>query len=157
VTYKKEYLLIWPRFFGIPNRLIVRSTARHALHLQFDISANALDIRVVQSPKCIVWCAVDCTYRTFNKTKAQLQTNWKAKMLLNVSQKGFISYGYLCYVQIFIDHLYYYAHATSTQKFLHNTNVLSKLHRYKLIGTVHLFIKIFTHFKNYVVRGTVCL
>jgi hypothetical protein len=41
--------------------LIVWSTVRHAIHLQFNISANALDIRSVQSPKCIVWCAVDCT------------------------------------------------------------------------------------------------
>jgi hypothetical protein len=31
-----------------------RSTARHAIHLQFDISANAFEIRAVQSPKCIV-------------------------------------------------------------------------------------------------------
>jgi hypothetical protein len=31
------------------------------MHLQFDISANALEIRAVQSPKCIVWCAVNCT------------------------------------------------------------------------------------------------
>jgi hypothetical protein len=36
----------------------VRSAARHAIHLQFDISANALEIRVqiVQSPNCIVMC-----------------------------------------------------------------------------------------------------
>jgi hypothetical protein len=46
--------------------LIVRSTARHAITLQLDISANALEIRVVQSPKCIVWCVVDCT--SFAKT-----------------------------------------------------------------------------------------
>jgi hypothetical protein len=32
----------------------VRSTACHAILLQFDISANALEIRAVQSPKCIV-------------------------------------------------------------------------------------------------------
>jgi hypothetical protein len=31
------------------------------MHLQFDISAYVLEIRAVQSPKCIVWCAVDCT------------------------------------------------------------------------------------------------
>jgi hypothetical protein len=29
--------------------------------LQFDISANYLDIRTVQSSKCMGWCAVDCT------------------------------------------------------------------------------------------------
>jgi hypothetical protein len=29
----------------------VRSTARHALHLQYDFSINALEIRAVQSPK----------------------------------------------------------------------------------------------------------
>jgi hypothetical protein len=32
----------------------VRSTARHAIHLQFDICANTLEIRAVQSPECIV-------------------------------------------------------------------------------------------------------
>jgi hypothetical protein len=32
----------------------VRSTARDAIHLQFDISADAREIRAVQSPKCIV-------------------------------------------------------------------------------------------------------
>jgi hypothetical protein len=32
----------------------VRSTAHHAIRLQFYISANALKIRAVQSPKCIV-------------------------------------------------------------------------------------------------------
>jgi hypothetical protein len=39
----------------------VRSTAHSAIYLQLDIIANALEIRAVQSPKCIVWCAVDCT------------------------------------------------------------------------------------------------
>jgi hypothetical protein len=32
----------------------VWSTAHHAIHLQFDLSANALEIRAVQNPKCIV-------------------------------------------------------------------------------------------------------
>jgi hypothetical protein len=32
----------------------VRSTTPHAIHLQLDISANILEIRAVQSPKCIV-------------------------------------------------------------------------------------------------------
>jgi hypothetical protein len=32
----------------------VQSTARHAIHLQFDNSPNALEIRVIQSLKCIV-------------------------------------------------------------------------------------------------------
>jgi hypothetical protein len=40
----------------------VRSTARSAIHWLFDISAKALEIWAVKSPKCIVWCAVDCTY-----------------------------------------------------------------------------------------------
>jgi hypothetical protein len=31
------------------------------MHLQFDISANALEIRAVQSPNCVARCAVDCT------------------------------------------------------------------------------------------------
>jgi hypothetical protein len=39
----------------------VRSTARHTLHLQFNVSAKALEIRAVQNPKCIVGCAVDRT------------------------------------------------------------------------------------------------
>jgi hypothetical protein len=30
----------------------VRSTARHAIHFQFDVSANVLEIRAVQSPIC---------------------------------------------------------------------------------------------------------
>jgi hypothetical protein len=37
----------------------VRSTARHTIHLQFDISPNFLEIKAVHRPKCIVWCAVD--------------------------------------------------------------------------------------------------
>jgi hypothetical protein len=32
----------------------VQSTARLTIHLQLDIGANALVIRAVQSPKCIV-------------------------------------------------------------------------------------------------------
>jgi hypothetical protein len=32
----------------------VRSTARHAKHLQLNISANALEIRAIQRTKCIV-------------------------------------------------------------------------------------------------------
>jgi hypothetical protein len=32
----------------------LRSTAHHAIHLQFDISSNAREIRAVQSPQCIV-------------------------------------------------------------------------------------------------------
>jgi hypothetical protein len=38
------------------------STARHAIHLRFDISSNSLGIRAVQSPKCLAGCAVDCTF-----------------------------------------------------------------------------------------------
>jgi hypothetical protein len=38
----------------------VRSTALHALRLQYDISANAFEIRVVKSPKCKV--CVDCIF-----------------------------------------------------------------------------------------------
>jgi hypothetical protein len=39
----------------------ILTTARLAIHLQVD-GANALEIRAVHSPKCIVWCAVVCTY-----------------------------------------------------------------------------------------------
>jgi hypothetical protein len=45
-------------FFSVSDatrdRLDVRSTECHAIHLQFHISANGLEIRAVQSPKCIV-------------------------------------------------------------------------------------------------------
>jgi hypothetical protein len=44
------------------NVIKIQSTARQAIHLQFDISANALEIRAVQSPKCIVCYAVVCTF-----------------------------------------------------------------------------------------------
>jgi hypothetical protein len=43
----------------------VRLTVRLALHLQFDLSANTLVIRAVQSPKCMVCILgsdVDCIY-----------------------------------------------------------------------------------------------
>jgi hypothetical protein len=41
--------------------ICIRSKARHAMHFQLDVSANALEIKAVQSLKCIIWCAVDCT------------------------------------------------------------------------------------------------
>jgi hypothetical protein len=40
----------------------VWSTAHHAIHLQFDISTNAFEIRAVQSLECMVWFAADCTF-----------------------------------------------------------------------------------------------
>jgi hypothetical protein len=39
------------------------STASLAMHLQFDLSAYALEIRTVQDPTCIDQCAVDCTLK----------------------------------------------------------------------------------------------
>jgi hypothetical protein len=39
----------------------VRPKARLAKLLQYDINANVLAIISVQSPKCISWCAGDCT------------------------------------------------------------------------------------------------
>jgi hypothetical protein len=39
--------------------MVLRLTSRHGIHLQSDISVNALVIRAVQSQKCIVWYAVD--------------------------------------------------------------------------------------------------
>jgi hypothetical protein len=33
-----------------------------AIELLFDVSTHSLEIRAVQSPKCIVWYAVDCTH-----------------------------------------------------------------------------------------------
>jgi hypothetical protein len=39
---------------GIKREWYVWSTSRHAIHFQFEISANALAIRALQSPKCIV-------------------------------------------------------------------------------------------------------
>jgi hypothetical protein len=53
IIYRYNFIFVW---------LMVQSTARHAIHLQFDISATAFEIRAVKSAKCIVWCAVDCTY-----------------------------------------------------------------------------------------------
>jgi hypothetical protein len=54
--HKSYYVTQW---------LQIRSAERLAIHFQFDISANALEIRVMkeirQSPNCIVWCAVDST------------------------------------------------------------------------------------------------
>jgi hypothetical protein len=38
---------------GISDIYKMRTTARHAKHLQFDISAKALEIRAAQSPKCV--------------------------------------------------------------------------------------------------------
>jgi hypothetical protein len=51
--------LWWVTHFSIKGT--VNSTSRY-IHLQFGISATALQIRAVQSPKCIVWCAVDCAH-----------------------------------------------------------------------------------------------
>jgi hypothetical protein len=39
----------------------VRPKARHVIQLQVYIIAYAIEIRALQSPKCKVWCAVDCT------------------------------------------------------------------------------------------------
>jgi hypothetical protein len=39
----------------------VRSTARLAIHLQFDISANAFEIREMQRTKYICKSNIDCT------------------------------------------------------------------------------------------------
>jgi hypothetical protein len=43
---------------------IVRLTVGHATLLQFRVSANGFEIRAVQSPKCVVSCAVDCTVQS---------------------------------------------------------------------------------------------
>jgi hypothetical protein len=58
--------LYMENMFKLQNDLLlflqlVRS-ARQAIHLQCDISANVLEIKTVRSPKCIVWCAVYCTW-----------------------------------------------------------------------------------------------
>jgi hypothetical protein len=37
-----------------PRVSVVQSTTRHAIHLQFDINTNAVEIREVQSPKCTI-------------------------------------------------------------------------------------------------------
>jgi hypothetical protein len=64
----REYLI--PQFYNSyswetpycpvtsPGPLVmqVRSTARHIIYLQFDISANDLEIRVEQRPKCMMCC-----------------------------------------------------------------------------------------------------
>jgi hypothetical protein len=46
VEIDMTYLIIY-----LCNSIDVRSTRRHALHLQFNISANALDIKAVHSRK----------------------------------------------------------------------------------------------------------
>jgi hypothetical protein len=35
-------------------QVIQTCTTRHVIHLQFDTSANALEIRAIQSPKCVI-------------------------------------------------------------------------------------------------------
>jgi hypothetical protein len=56
---KREVLF----FYFVPDTTRdIWSTASNATHLQFDISANALEIRALQSPMCIIRCAADCTY-----------------------------------------------------------------------------------------------
>jgi hypothetical protein len=70
----------------------VRSTALHAIHLRFDISFNSLGIKAVQSPKCIIGCAVNCTYNTFIQamtgfkivSKKKIPKKCKAKSLFPV-------------------------------------------------------------------------
>jgi hypothetical protein len=43
---------------GDKTSLYVRSTARHAIHLRLHLTLalKALEIRAIQSPKCIVCC-----------------------------------------------------------------------------------------------------
>jgi hypothetical protein len=59
----------------------ILSIARHAIHLQFDISTNALEIRAVQSQKCIEWSAVNCTYYIWciGFTQTAFIEEWKNK------------------------------------------------------------------------------
>jgi hypothetical protein len=49
MPFGAEFASSYKRRVKILNDL-VRSTAIHAIHLQFDISANALEIRVVEIP-----------------------------------------------------------------------------------------------------------
>jgi hypothetical protein len=61
---------------------IVRSTARHTIHLPIDISTNALEIRAIQSPKRIVRCVINCTYDAFSVC------GWPARELsINICNK----------------------------------------------------------------------
>jgi hypothetical protein len=39
----------------------VNTTADQTIHLQFNIITNALEIRAIQSPNCIVRLVVECT------------------------------------------------------------------------------------------------
>jgi hypothetical protein len=55
--YRPLFLIIYIYHFH------VLSAARHAIHLQFDIGANALGIRAVHTPKFIVRCAGNCPCR----------------------------------------------------------------------------------------------
>jgi hypothetical protein len=62
IVYTWKQMLSALQILQTQKFMVVQSTARHAVHLRFVISSNALEIRAVQSPKCMIWCAVDCTF-----------------------------------------------------------------------------------------------
>jgi hypothetical protein len=83
--------------------LKVQSTACHAIHVLFNISSNALQIRALQSPKCIVWCAVDCTlaYIAFSMYDKDLTSQYECgKQLTILTITG--SWSYLVFVNVFV-------------------------------------------------------
>jgi hypothetical protein len=61
-VYRKSTSMSQPAYWTI---IPGHSTALYATHLQFDISANALEITAMQSPKWNIWRVVDCTWRIF--------------------------------------------------------------------------------------------
>jgi hypothetical protein len=67
ITLSKKWKTQSANPISIFKQRYVRSTVCHTIHLQFDISANAFEIRALQSLQCIVRCTVDCTYLSVSK------------------------------------------------------------------------------------------
>jgi hypothetical protein len=70
----------------LPLTINVRSTACHAIQLQFNISANTVEKRAVQSPKCIVWCAVNCTFTVifWSPRKSKVWNNYNTAVIIQI-------------------------------------------------------------------------
>jgi hypothetical protein len=87
VNFKlNSYYISALHYIFVAFDIYVRSTARHAIHLQFDISANALGIRAVQSPKCTFWCDSEKIYRDDWRDCALIK---HCKLVLGLQKKRF--------------------------------------------------------------------
>jgi hypothetical protein len=81
----------------------VWSTVRHAIHFQFHISSNVLEIRAVQSPMCIVLCAVVSTSETpilYQNVFAHILPMYKSRLKYNSALLYFILYTLVAYYDI---------------------------------------------------------